>query len=134
VREEAERLVAHEAVDGDLLDAENDAGVGQVLLDEGAGVCVRLHRVRASVRRLHDHLDALPDKFSDVLGAEGGATFPDRLVLSAGSNANDWSSRRRSVHRAAVGRIDSSSNRCKIAQENGNSSNYNFGGYGAILR
>jgi hypothetical protein len=32
VRKEAERLVAHQAVDGDLLHAEDDGAVGEVLL------------------------------------------------------------------------------------------------------
>ena len=82
VREEAEGLVAHEAVDGDLLDAEDDGRVRQVFLDDGSGVCVRLHRVRASVGRLHDHLDALPDQLSNVLGSQGCAPLPDRLVLT----------------------------------------------------
>ena len=120
VREEAERLVAHEAVDGDLLDAEDDGGVGQVLLDEGACVRVRLLRVSASVGRLHDHLDALPDEFSDVLRAEGGATFPDRLVLSAGSNAelvngHVASSKVCSLSTTTVRRIDNVTLNAKMA-------------------
>ena len=76
MREEAEGFVAHQAVDGDLLDPEDDGAVGQVLLDDGAGAGVGLHGVGPSIGGLDYDLHALSDKFADVLRGERSPTFP----------------------------------------------------------
>ena len=66
MRKETECFVAHEAVDGHLLDPKDNRAVGQVLLDDGPGAGVGLHRVGPSVGGLDDDLDALPDQLADM--------------------------------------------------------------------
>ena len=66
VRKEAEGFVAHETVDGNLFDSKDDRTIGQVLLDDGPGASVSLHRVGPSVGGLDDDLDALPNQLADM--------------------------------------------------------------------
>ena len=79
---ETEGFVAHKTVDGNLFDSKNDRTIGQVLLDDGPGAGVGLHRVGPSVGGLDDNFDAFPDQLPDVGRGKWSSAFPDRLVLS----------------------------------------------------
>jgi len=81
VWEEAIRFIAHQTVNRDLLDPEDDRAVRQVFLDDGSGTGVWLHGVGPSIGRLDDDLDALLNQFLNMLRGKWGSTFPYWLAL-----------------------------------------------------
>lgn len=81
VRKEAVCLVRYQLVNGNLLDAENDRGRADVLLQDSTGRLVSLGGVRPSVAGLHDHLYPGPDETANVRRGKWCPSLPYRLVL-----------------------------------------------------
>ncbi len=81
VWEEAIRFIAHQTVNRDLLDPEDDGAVRQVFLDDGTGTGIWLNGIGPSIGRLDDDLDALLNQFLNMLRGKWGSTFPYWLAL-----------------------------------------------------
>lgn len=85
MREEGIRLVWEEAINRNLLHADDHRCIADVLLNNGPRLHVRLKRIGTSVGRLYDDLHSATNEFTDVQGGEWGTTFPDGGIFTADS-------------------------------------------------